>query len=38
MKLLKYSGYLGAFGALIKEDTGEDFGDLMESMKDHWKS
>ena len=38
MKLLKYSGYLGAVGALIREDSGQDFDDLMERIKDHWKS
>ena len=32
MKLMKYSGYLGAIGALVKESGADDFKDTMEAI------
>ena len=38
MKLLKHSGYIGAIGALVKEDSTKDFDDVMNTITDQWKS
>ena len=32
MKLMKYSGYLGAIGTLIEENTANNFQETMESV------